>query len=64
MRHPVRALVATVGALVLGAAVAAALSPTPLATFALVVLAPAALLAVPFTIAGVVHLRALRRREP
>ena len=64
MRHPVRALVAVGSTLVVSAAVAAALSPTPLATFALVVLAPAALLAVPFTIAGVVHLRARRRREP
>ncbi|MFF1531302.1 hypothetical protein [Cellulomonas sp. NPDC058312] len=64
MRHPVRAIVAVGSTLVLGGGVAALFSPTPLATFALVVLAPAALLAVPFTIAGVVHLRARRRREP
>lgn len=61
LRHPVRALVAAGAALLIGAAVSALSSSTPGATFARIFLGSAALLVGPFTVAGVVHVRARRR---
>jgi hypothetical protein len=58
----VRALIAAACIVLLGATVSALVSDRPASTFAVVVVACAALLAIPFTIAGVVHARAQRRR--
>lgn len=62
IRHPVRALAATVTFVLVGATTAALSSPTTARAFWAVLLGAVALLVVPFTIATVVHVRARRRR--
>ncbi|MBW0253693.1 hypothetical protein [Cellulomonas sp. PS-H5] len=61
IRHPARALVATVTLVLVGATTAALSSPTPARAFWIMLLGAVALLVVPFAIATVVHVRARRR---